>query len=167
MNPVEALPILANKMSNINSLNCGGCCVFATHVAKYLQQHVPVRIVIFNPPDYPSIDSVRTKLKNPRSARQWYKNGMAFFHILIEFDYEGKTYLCDSTGVFPASNQYTFNGWMELYRTSGSLTMEEASALAANHRAWNWRFDRRQIPKIKKRISRFFAKYNTNLSVAF
>lgn len=153
-----------NIEKSVQSLNAGGCCVYAAHVAKRLQHIVPTRVVVFNSEDI-DINYVRANVTNNYSIREWYNNGMRFYHILVEFDYRGKTYLMDSTGIYDDLTHAGACAGDATYKT-GELTIDETIAFASRPHGWNWWFDRRQIPTLKKHVNRTFRQLNKQLAVA-
>ena len=156
MNPLEELPKLIERLERYQHINSGGCGVIATHVAKHLQHHVPVKIVVYNRFER-DVKEVRARIKNTRSMTEWNNAGMSFNHILIEFKYDGKTYLFDSEGVIPNKKRVEIFGYN--MQRSGYLTWEECAGISSRPHKWNWIFDRKQIPAIKKTIHRFFDKF--------
>lgn len=151
MNIIEKLNKLGSQLeADFDAINCGGCGVIASHIAKRLQHIVPTNIVVFNDDEYIKINKILPNLKNPRSSKEWNRNGMRWDHIVVEFEFENKLYMFDTEkGVFPSNDKY--NGNMN---KSGYLDIDVICAIAAKKYTWNWRFDRTQIPAIKKRISR-------------
>ncbi|RWZ87284.1 MAG: hypothetical protein EO766_12225 [Hydrotalea sp. AMD] len=157
MNPVDVLPQLLTRLTNIRDLNCGGCGVFAAHVAKHLKDIVPTRVAVFNRGEDIKIDEIRPKLRNNHSCVEWADHGMRYDHVMVEFDYDGNTYLFDSRGIFPVSDKID----LDMYKMtrSGYLTIEEICAIAANPYPWNHWFNRSQIQSLKNKIQYFFKKH--------
>jgi hypothetical protein len=155
-NPVEVFPLLITQLKNFQFINSGGCGVVAAHVAKRLQHIVPTRIVVFNRASI-DIDKIRSKLTNTNSSLEWSYHGMAWGHVMVEFDYDGMTYLFDSHNIYPTTQTIHFGGMM--LTKSGYVTIDEIVAIASRPTTWNWMFSRSQIPAMKKRIHRFFEKH--------
>ena len=81
-------------------INSGGCCVFAALIGKYLEKHVTaVRVRVRNAwmrEGSRNLDTIRNKITE-NTLRQWNRNGVDFTHVMVEFDYRGRTYLYDAT----------------------------------------------------------------------
>lgn len=146
-----------NKLAkNINkdthNVNCGGCCVVASEVAKFLHKLVPTRIVLLNSfwggPNK-DLNAIRNKVSDPLVMKEWYRNDIDFAHVIVEFDWRGKTYMFDSEGLCT-------DGKWKLRAHQGELTLDEALAFAASEEGWNRRFNRDQIPIIKNHVETHF-----------
>ncbi len=157
VNVVDVLPMLVTKLQSLHYINGGGCGVVAAHISKRLQRVVPTRVVIYNRDKSINIDNIRSRLTNTMSPFEWDSNGMRWDHVMVEFDYNGNTYLFDSTGIFPASDTI-YAGNQQLTK-SGYITIDEMVSIASRPYSWNWMFDRSQIPVMKQRIQRFFKKH--------
>lgn len=143
-----------NVMEQFEYINQGGCCVFAALVGKKLQEYFPVRIRASN--NYHGyrirdLNEIRPNLED-NTIWEWYNEGIDFNHVIIEFDYKGKTYHMDSTGVYKAGKRDPSFKYV-LYK--GYLTVEEAAELA-KQKDWNPTFDRKLIPTLRKTVDNFF-----------
>lgn len=155
---------LLNKLStelinNHRTIDCGGCCVVAAQVAKYLSKLVPVQIVTGNGMWADRIDAALDDIRpyiNSNSKDEWEENGVYFSHVLIEFEYEGEMYAFDSTyGVRRKEEYWSRSQWSRL---EGSFLQEEAEAFA-NDDSWNETFSRLEVPTVRRRITNFFKKH--------
>lgn len=145
---------------DFESVNYGGCCVVASAFAKHLQKHFPVRVVVANYPwcddnEEKDISEIRPKLA-ANTLADWNKNGVSFAHILVEFDVDGVTYHLESEDGLKERSAYTMTKYPIL---KGHLILEDVEELANNSDGWNARFDRDQIPAMRKVIDKFF-RYN-------
>lgn len=145
--------LASDILQNHPNIDFGGCCVFAAHVAKYLVQHVTIRIVIGQ--DYSSIrnlNRIREKI-NPLEKTEWEDHDIDFAHVLVEFKQKGKWFAYDATnGVMGKKEHWEESRWR---RNKGEITIEEATSLA-NTPTWNSDFDRDEIPEVRRRIDNFF-----------
>ena len=157
---VAELPILQGRLARYDSINYGGCGVIAAHIAKRLSQFVPTRIAIYNTSDHYDVDRIRPNIKNTHSSTEWDRHGLDWDHILVEFEHNGEKYLVDSRSLVKSEPVVNLpNG---RYYLSGYITIDEVCGWARTPRFWNWRFDRKQIPAIRKTIHRFFNKLEAN-----
>lgn len=147
---VEAI---CNKVdNNIHYLNCGGCAVFASLMGQCLEKYGRVAIAVASDEsEVSSLDEVRINI-DPNSLDEWTDNGVYFTHVIVEFTYGGAKYHIDSTGVHKKSGTTYIGNWSIL---KGRLTVSETTSLAS-HTNWNWRFNRTQIPKMKRMIDKGF-----------
>ena len=130
----------------------------AAHVAKYLQDLVPTRIVVGSDERVVNLNRIREKI-NTLNRREWDENNVVFAHVLVEFREKGKWYAFDSTdGVKTKKDHWNDSCWT---RNKGHLTVEEAMALANTRSGWNSFFDRDEIPMVRRRITKFFKKLNS------
>lgn len=132
-------------------INNGGCCVFAALIARQLDKHVPVRIRACNRGARKhNLDDIRKNIVE-NTASEWEKNGVTLYHVIVEFDYKGKTYHYDSTKLNEAEDKFDR---IPVY--PGHFSLEEAEVFADDQYGWNHMFDRSDIPKIKRMIGKFF-----------
>lgn len=142
------------------NVSYGGCACVAVAFAKQLKKHFPVKILIANydwlTKKNQDISKIRKKL-NTNTHSEWNDNGVAFAHVLVEFEYEGKLYQLDTDeGVIPRTT-HTLDGQYPILK--GHMSLEDAEELATNVDGWNYKFDRSQLPDIYKAIDQFF-RYN-------
>ena len=148
---------------HIDSINSGGCCVFAALVAKHLSKYVPVQIRVASSwsESLVALGVVRKKVPDPYNIHHWTDNGVGFSHVFIEFRHKGKSYIYDSNGVQEKTEPCdpTFG-----YPTfPGSLTLAEATKFAMNKNSgWNKMFNRRQIKKLEKIVDKGFKALKQN-----
>jgi hypothetical protein len=159
MNAAEVKSFLTNLGKKINSdfpcLNMGGCCVYAALIAEKLKENgVNANGVVVACFDSPfSVAVARKGVNDIGSLREWNDNGVAFNHVVLEFTVEGKRFRYDSAGVVEAKNGFRGD---PIY--SGRLKLKELQALATSD-GWSTRFDRKDIPKLKKIIDIEFASF--------
>jgi hypothetical protein len=132
----------------------GGCCVVAAHVGKRLQEkNIPVRIRVLNNPwmgNAPDLDEAREQISNSLDKWEWEQSDVDFYHVIVEFEYDGKKYAYDSTdGVREIDEVHHEDGVL----LDGAMTVEEARALA-DVDDWNPMFNRDQVSTVRRRITR-------------
>ena len=151
----------------IESLNRGGCAVFAAHVGYYLKYRAGIKNVKLRvgnswadeESDILAVDDVRNNIHPSANAAEWSAAGLDFGHVIIEFT-TGKikktTRHYDSDGVTSRSNvtnKFGFN------LHPGSMTVEEGLQIASEQDGWNHQFNREQIPALINIIDKHFAAY--------
>lgn len=130
----------ANRLTK--NLNCGGCCVFASLVARALEQlRVPHEGVVSL--SWGDLDSQRPM--NNLDARAWYERDVHFRHVGLRVYYEGEAWLFDSNGVTEADEAHL--SYFPL--SKGTLSDEELHCLAGEPVLWNPMFQRTLIPKLQ------------------
>lgn len=149
---------LSDKLScNITNPNHGGCCVVAVELAKHLRNIYPTKIrVSTDYDDYADTDllDAADRVYDHADGIEWNDNGIFFGHVVVEFAYKGRKYHMDTNGVKRAKDVDPTFGWI-FY--PGELPFKSAKILADQKEGvWNWTFDRRQIPKMRKIIDNFF-----------
>lgn len=158
MSLIDKLDKLGWEAGNkIDSLNSGGCCVFASLVANRLSAAgIPVRGIVAMrrhrydvEPEEVDIDEARKNVSNVAYDEEWEDNNVHFSHVGLEFELEGKLYHYDSHGVKEAGR--TLDN-MPIVR--GRLYPEELEALASVPTNWNYWFNRNQIPKLGKLVDK-------------
>ena len=163
MNLARALTTLGHKVERKHpDINWGGCGVFAALVAKRLKKHFDVKIRVGNDitPEV-AIDDIRTRVES-NTVDEWNCEDMWFSHVVIEFQWKGKTYHYDTTGLHEASDTTYMGGYPIV---EGHLTVREMTELARS-KGWNTSFDRDSIPEIRKTINAAFKRINKRLKVA-
>ncbi len=135
-------------------INYGGCCVYASMVSIELRKKgIAARGIVssyYAETCDTTIDEARKKVRE-NNVFEWNSNGINFFHVGLEFDYKGKTRHYDSTGVCVAKKKLDK---MPIY--AGRLTHAELKALASKQDGWNSRFDRKNIPALRKLVRSYF-----------
>jgi hypothetical protein len=158
MNLINQLNQLGKDVAGMyESVNWGGCGVFAAKIASRLEKHAEkVRIRVGNDKhEYhkgQDVAAVRPKLQS-NTVYQWNKHDIHFAHVIVEFKYKGKKYHYDTFGAKPAK-EVTFMGEYPL--VAGGLTHQEMAELTATGRGWNPLFNRNIIPHIHKMIDDAF-----------
>lgn len=141
------LRAMAKQLDRVPDVNYGGCCVVAAEIANQMQGMVPTRLRVGHLWNIDTdIETARNNISNVANGYEWHENGVYFGHVIVEFDYQGRTYHMDSSGVHKAKDVDPSFGY-ELY--SGFLPLSDAKALAGVWSNWNSRFDRCYIPRIK------------------
>lgn len=149
---------LAAKLDrNIKYANHGGCCVVAVEIAKHLRNIYPTKIRVSTDYDeYADVElsDAANRVYDHADGEEWNDNGIYFGHVIVEFKYKGRKYHIDTNGVKRARNVDPTFGWI-LY--PGELPYKAAEILAAQDSGvWNWTFNRKQIPKLRKIVEAFF-----------
>lgn len=161
-----ALNALARDANaKLNDLNCGGCGVFAAEVAQYLQRMGYATRVVCSTSEWCSrqnIDALRERIMRSNNGRctasDWHNNNVSMSHLAVEYEYvtkRGRTvrrFYESAQGDRPASKTMTTDGWNEYRVCEGRFTVAEARDLADYVPAWNPRFDRDQIPRLRKLV---------------
>jgi hypothetical protein len=159
MNLLKKLGHLSDYMDNTYPLiNYGGCCIFAAYVGKRLNKIVPTRVAVFDNVTNTTIDNAREYVW-ANTTSQWNFNGVEFGHVVVEFKYKNRWYHLDTNGV----RRQVFN-WDGDHRVPGSLTIKEAYELGKDCYGWNDMFPRKQIPRIRKDINKFFKQMLSDLT---
>lgn len=151
----------------IESLNSGGCAVFAAHVGYYLKYRAGIKDVKLrvgnswadDESEIPSIDEARNNVHPNANAADWSRAGLSFGHVIVEFTTGkvkpvGRHY--DSNGVTGKSNVTNAFGF-SLH--PGSMTVEEGLQIASEQSGWNTMFKREQIPQLINIIDKHFSAY--------
>lgn len=135
-------------------LNSGGCCVFASFVARelaskgYRAKGVVVSYNSHAANGKPlSINEARKNVKY-NSMRQWADNGVFFSHIGIEFQEGSTRRRYDSYGVIGAKSKL-----MGMSAYQGRLSVPELEDLSLDDN-WNPTFDRNLIPRVEALVKK-------------
>jgi len=95
-----------------------------------------------------SVEHAKAHNRGLSNATDWNSAGVWFEHIVVEFLYQGKSYLYDSDWLI--NTGATFDDMVVL---EGRLTKEEIIAIANDDDAnWNTNFDRKYVGKVKKYV---------------
>lgn len=155
MDLLEHIDDLCRKVhKSTERINAGGCAIFASFMAQCLEKYGPVSIAVGTDESPVSIDKARKHI-NSNEVHEWNKRGIYFAHVVVEFEYQGVKYHIDSTGVHDEAVK-THLGHFQILK--GRLTVQEVTELASCDKGWNWCFDRKQIPMIKRMIDQGFKK---------
>lgn len=141
------------------TLNWGGCCVYAAMIGQKLQElGVTCSVIVAGYGEGTNVEHVRANLSDAEagSMQHWNRNGVYFGHVGVEFVIDGLVYHYDSSGTAKPGEHH---GLRRQY--AGRITVEDAAKLAATGRGWNPSFDRDQIPEIRKAVNRAFGKLKT------
>lgn len=151
--------------ARVRYLNCGGCAVYAALVSRaLLKRGIPARARVAD--QYQSkntVDKVRGVLAekgiNTDNARprDWNAEGIVFTHVLVEFEYCGRTYLADSNFVDAKRRKREPTCGAPLLQ--GALSVPEVESLASGPDGWNVMFDRDEgIPILKQLMAAHLGK---------
>ena len=149
MDLLNQLNILGDRVNSAHDrINSGGCCVFAVLVAKELiKRRIRARIIVGGYCPDVNLQEVRMKIKDPGDYREWHDNDVYFAHVGVEFVYKGNVYHYDTNGVRPAGST------LERWRVhNGRMRISWAARLADRPEAWNYCFDRNEIPEIEATV---------------
>jgi len=138
-----------NLSMDFRSINQGGCCVVAGYLALFLRHKADDVKVVVQSYGCPPLDEVRKETNNSMARADWYSQGCTFQHVLVQFSYEGVSYLLDSSGC------HLLHG-NDKGIAEGYLTIPETITFGKESQGWNPYFDRDQIPDMKKAITRYF-----------
>lgn len=141
---LQKLGKVANR--KVDSINSGGCCVFASLVIERLSEFgIPARgiVVTFGYTKH-SIAVARRCINDIGDIEEWSKNGISFNHIAVEFFIDKQRYHFDSDGVCEAAPRFRGD---RIH--AGRMKLKELKTLAANPKGWNPTFDRHDIPMLR------------------
>lgn len=163
------LIILGHTVSeNIKNINIGGCCVYASILAKELEKYFPyfnINLKVAADFNYSNnIEEIRKRITK-NTSREWYNFGIDFQHIVIEIQYKNNFIITDSENTLISNeifNSVPYDG-RKLYFYKGRLSIKDGIELSKDANNWCNFFDRDQIPKmqkiIKKEVTTFFNNY--------
>lgn len=140
--------ICKNVNSEIEHMNSGGCCVFASIITPYLMElglKPKIRVANWNHKQ-PMIGSIRKKI-DTNDIKQWNSNDVSFGHVVVEVTCNDSKYLVDSKNVMLKTGHIEPTCNMKMMR--GELKLNEAVAISSKQSGWNPRFDREQIPRLR------------------
>lgn len=153
----ECLRAISDEvMEKIDNINSGGCGIYAIELAKRLQMFGVTDFNIrcygwyrnINVSDVENLLSIHGEVGN---FSEWQSNGVDFHHIRLEWD--GRTWDADGDELALFAEH-----WGMSVRQNGAVTVESLSKLTSNYRIWNRRFDRSQIPKLRRIMDKHFRK---------
>lgn len=147
--------------ARVRYLNCGGCAVYAALVSRaLLNRGIPARARVADRShtgEY-TVDKVRAVLAengidtNNATPHDWHAEGIDFTHVLVEFEYRGRTYLADSNFVDTKRRKREPTCGAPLL--PGILSVPEVESLASTPDGWNDAFDRDEgIPILEKLVA--------------
>jgi hypothetical protein len=105
-----------------------------------------------------NVSEARKNVKNIQDHVEWWRNGIYFYHVGVEFIYKRRVYHFDSNGAKLADGNLM--GY-PLYK--GRMKLGWAEKLAAVPSNWNSRFNRDNIPLLQKRVERTFKPRPDNI----
>jgi len=162
MSLLDTLTALGDKIQRrYHYVNQGGCCIVAAAIANHLSDIVPTRIVVLDRFDYDIKDIKQNNNNKKLSINEYCRNRVFFNHVVVEFDYDGKQWTVDSTGVYITNQYYDVNRYGDPHY---GFTVNEAYHLA-NQSDWNPIFDRDQIPGIRQMIGKHLSKYKSTVDL--
>ena len=139
----------------VNDINYGGCGIFAEHLyLTLIKLKIKAELVVICPKAEAMDQRILT------GQRSWGADAIG--HILVRVDNK----LFDSEGVYSSHKKvgtYYQSGYSEL---SEKLTLPVLKKWNGNPNQWNYRFNRKDIPVIKKEFKEAYIKINTNLVVS-
>ncbi len=147
---------LGNRMmERFPYLNCGGCAVYASAIVQALHTRgieAYARVCNTTATKYwgnaRTVEYAKQHNKGLSNSTDWNMAGVRFDHVVVEFVYEGKSYLYDSDWLINAGPTFDKMDVME-----GRLTKEEIIAIANDDEGdWNKMFERRFVGKVKKYV---------------
>lgn len=156
MSLINKLHILNERLYKVTPFIAeGGCAVFAAIVAPYLNELIPTKIKVLNDDTSISLGYAREVGLKTKDASGWYKNGVEFYHVVLEFKIDGVKYYYDSDGVYKQVHPYVLtHPRVRMYK--GALTVDEVKSIARTSTGWNKTFPRDTIPRLRKIAKHFF-----------
>lgn len=158
---IQDLLLFSNQVKKVHStINDGGCGVFAYHMAKRLEQYMPIKLRVYANIKQEDMDTIRLKIIETKgkvgNIYCWNRHDFYFGHIVIEIEFNGQVYHYDANGLHLITNNFhpEYN-----YLSSGYLHLSELEELIKVPHYWNDEFDRKEIPILKRRIKRFFSAF--------
>ena len=137
-------------------INWGGCAVSAAILARHLLPHVDnLKIAAYDNwrSTENNVERARRKVKH-NTVRDWNAAGIAFSHVWIEFEWNGRWYALDSDGM--RSRFAMHEQWGIPFE--GSFTVQEMNVLTRHQRGWNPMFERDQIPAMRKYANKYLGR---------
>lgn len=160
------LPMLLGNIGvmvekEVCNLNRGGCCVYASLVARKIKRFFPFITVGLKVCEDMS-DKQRKKIYNIRpqisnnTPKNWSNQHIHFSHVVIMLKYNGTSVFLDSESISYDKKYFKFKGSDKTFHI-GCLTIKEGLELAQSD-DWNNAFNRAQIPLLKRIINTEFKK---------
>jgi len=140
------------------SINCGGCCVYASIVAACLAkrgifaQGIVSSYTVAAEPEA-NIDAIRQRLPFVGRKDLWNEKGVYFTHVGIELRADSHDWHYDTNGIFQANGLLDK---MPIY--PGRLNLNEMKSLADEADGWNTTFDRKHIPAIAATVKHYVSQ---------
>lgn len=166
MDLIDQLDSLGKKVNRKHQyINSGGCAVFAAFVGRALaNMGIDVKVIIgggWGSRPGTNIEDARKNISDPGVKALWNENGVAFGHVGLEFEWQGKKYHYDSHGTKQP------DGFLDGCTIHpGRMTLEECEAIADEEQGWNTCFSRMDIPSVRKLVEEFYNKTEVLESIA-
>ena len=146
---------------NIENINCGGCAVYAVELAKRLDAigitNYKIRTYGYSGSEKTNVSTVERKVFNtnlPKYTEDWGDNGVYFSHVRLEWN--GKVW--DAEGATSSRKAGEWNYCY--YRQRGHISRKAIEKLLPLQCNWNSMFNRRQVPKLKRIMDKWFGEAN-------
>lgn len=146
---LKGLSIVKDKYPKVN---CGGCGAVALYISQELNKREIKHDIVWIGNSYTNkkqIKDIFTNNSNP-SLSEFSENGIFLSHVMIKV----KKYFIDGSGVFKG---YDNTEWTHRSVVT-KLKIEQLNALVSSPDGWNDRFDRSDMPKIKKLVNKVFGE---------
>ena len=158
----SALASISDEVEDtVESVNCGGCGVFAGIIGQHLERiglvcDVATQLRYQAQP----AKAVRKKIDPlTATARVWFDNGLSGAHLVLRFKIGNEVCLYDALGV---DNRELFNRWGLSRNDFGlGLTVQETVVMSSKSVGWNSSFDRDQIPIIQEIADTYLSEFDT------
>lgn len=138
-----------------NTVNCGGCAVYAHKVGKMLEAAgVPVSVILTGYFYGESVCDVRQAIiddgRSLKNKRNWDNYGATFNHVALHIGpIHGEEFFYDSDGFEEKSVFFRHREVMP-----GRMTVEEIGWMARDTRGWNRSFHRKHGLPVIRRLCR-------------
>ena len=151
----------------IPNLNCGGCGIFASEVAKRMAR-LGYEVEVITPSHRGSVTplEISKNVSNRKSKKciTWDDLGLHRNHLAVRFKSRGLVYTYDSTALLLGGKKFGSAGFYVCrYGFGKGLTWQQASKLARDKTAWNQEFDRVYTDLLKSIIRRYFDLFEFRL----
>lgn len=141
-------------------VNCGGCGVYATELAKRLYR-IGVRNFRIRTYTYAGDPDRKTNIKFverhvfgkalPERVSTWNANGINFDHVRLQWNGT----MWDADG---AVSRKDGRKWSCYILHPGHISLKAINKICKDSSGWNSRFPRDDIPKMRRIMNRHFAK---------
>lgn len=151
------LPLIDRQF---DSINAGGCAIFAYTLAKELKDTLNIDAKILWLEDHKitkdiihkAIKEVSTQNGGNFNLKQLNSYGVWCSHVMLMIN----KHVVDSTGVHPSIN---CTRWGYYNPIEDVMDIDTLKVLCDNPDGWNFRFDRSQIESIAKEIKKTLKEY--------
>lgn len=143
------------------NINYGGCCVYASAVAKRLEElGVKVDVCV---PDYADVATVEDARNNLQRngvlgvcAREWAEAGISFNHVAVRYRNGFRWYTHDTDATHTGRDGFGCSDWRpnepRYTALPDGMTPDEAWTISDDPRGWNSTFKREHIPAIRQMV---------------